>query len=179
MSAGSRRSAAEQGSAAPLFAPAASLCVRRARRRIATLRLVREGSFVAPNEYPEAHIPLRSPRDVFLLMEPFAAREVGESFWILALDAQHRVSAPTVITRGILTASLVHPREVFQAAIVAGAAAIVLCHNHPSGDPTPSPDDRAVTDQLVAAGRLLDIPVHDHVILGCGRYTSFAEAGLL
>jgi DNA repair protein RadC len=112
-------------------------------------------------------------------MEPFAAREVGESFWILALDAQHRVSAPTVITRGILTASLVHPREVFQAAIVAGAAAIVLCHNHPSGDPTPSPDDRAVTDQLVAAGRLLDIPVHDHVILGCGRYTSFAEAGLL
>lgn len=72
-----------------------------------------------------------------------------------------------------------HPREVFCAAIVAGAAAVILSHNHPSGDPTPSADDRAVTDQLVAAGRLLDIPVHDHVILGRGRYVSFAEAGLL
>jgi DNA repair protein RadC len=152
---------------------------RRKRVRIATLRLVREGSFAAPDGYPDAHVPVRSPRDVFQLMQPYAAREVGESFWILALDSQHRVSAPTVITRGILNASLVHPREVFQAAILAGAAAIVLCHNHPSGDPTPSPDDRAVTEQLVAAGRLLDIPVHDHVIVGCGRYTSFAEAGLL
>jgi DNA repair protein RadC len=168
-----------QGSAAPLFAPTRVASPRRNRKRIATLRLVREGSFPAPDGYPEAHIPVRSPRDVFHLMQPYAAREVGESFWILALDSQHRVSAPTVITRGILNASLVHPREVFQAAILAGAVAIVLCHNHPSGDPTPSPDDRAVTDQLVAAGRLLDIPVHDHVIIGHGRYASFAEAGLL
>ena len=89
------------------------------------------------------------------------------------------MSGPTVITRGILNASLVHPREVFQAAILAGAAAVILVHNHPSGDPTPSADDRVVTDQLVAAGRLLDVPVHDHVIVGRGRYTSFAEAGLL
>ena len=56
---------------------------------------------------------------------------------------------------------------------------MILVHNHPSGDPTPSPDDRVVTEQLVAAGRLLDIPVHDHVIIGRGRYMSFAEAGLL
>lgn len=179
MSTRGHQSAAGQGSTAPVFAPVVLHAARRVRRRISTLRLVREGSFAAPSEYPEAHIPVRSPRDVFLLMQPYAAREVGESFWILALDAQHHVSAPTVITRGILNASLVHPREVFQAAIIAGAAAIVLCHNHPSGDPTPSPDDRAVTDQLVAAGRLLDIPVHDHVIVGRGRYTSFAEAGLL
>jgi hypothetical protein len=66
---------------------------------------------------------------------------------------------------------------VFCAAIVASAAAVILSHNHPSGDPTPSSDDRLVTEQLVAAGRLLDIPVHDHVILGSGRYVSFAEAG--
>ena len=64
-------------------------------------------------------------------------------------------------------------------AIAERAAAIILVHNHPSGDPTPSADDRLVTEQLVAAGRLLDIPVHDHVIIGRGRYTSFAEAGLL
>jgi DNA repair protein RadC len=64
-------------------------------------------------------------------------------------------------------------------AIAERAAAVILVHNHPSGDPTPSTDDRLVTEQLVAAGKLLDIPVHDHVIIGRGRYTSFAEAGLL
>jgi DNA repair protein RadC len=63
--------------------------------------------------------------------------------------------------------------------IAANAASVILCHNHPSGDPTPSSDDRRVTTQLVAAGRLLDIPVHDHVIIGDGRYVSFAESGLL
>ena len=148
-------------------------------RRLSTLRLVREGGFSAPHGYPDAGTPVRSPRDVWQLMAPYAEREVGESFWILCLDAQHRVGAPTVITRGILNASLVHPREVSQAAILAGAAAVILVHNHPSGDPSPSSADRDVTAQLVAAGRLLDVPVHDHVIVGCGRYTSFAESGLL
>jgi DNA repair protein RadC len=168
-----------QEGVAPLSGLGGLCAARRPRKRIATLRLVREGGFTAPVGYPEAGTPVRSPLDVFQLMQPFADREVGESFWILALDAQHRVNAPTVITRGILNASLVHPREVFLAAILAGAVAVVLVHNHPSGDPTPSPDDRAVTEQLVAAGRLLDIPVHDHVIVGRGRYASFAEAGLL
>lgn len=151
------------------------------RQRLVTLRLVREGSFAAPSGYPSADVPIRSPRDVFDHMEPYAEREACESFWILPLDSQHQLigAGPTVITRGILNSSLVHPREVFCAAIVAHAAAVVLCHNHPSGDPTPSPDDRTVTEQLAAAGRLLDIPVHDHVILGRGRYVSFAEAGLL
>src|SRR5687767_14631338 len=95
------------------------------------------------------------------------------------LDAQHRLERDITVTRGILNSSLVHPREVFREAIAERAAAIILVHNHPSGDPSPSADDRNVTDQLVAAGRLLDIPVHDHVIIGRGRYTSFAEAGLL
>ena len=154
---------------------------RRRRSRLTTLRLIREGTFPAPEGYPENRVPIRSPRDVFAFMAPYADREICESFWILPLDSQHRLAGigPTVITRGILNSSLVHPREVFCAAIVAGAAAVVLSHNHPSGDPTPSADDRAITDQLVAAGRLLDIPVHDHVILGRGRYVSFAEAGLL
>jgi DNA repair protein RadC len=151
------------------------------RHRLLTLRLVRESSFRAPSGYPAADIPLRSPGDVFAHMEPYAERETGESFWLLPLNSQHQLigAGPTVITRGILNSSLVHPREVFCAAIVAHAAAVILCHNHPSGDPTPSPDDRTVTEQLAAAGRLLDIPVHDHVIIGRGRYVSFAEAGLL
>ena len=131
------------------------------RQRLLTLCLVREGSFPAPSGYPSADIPIHSPRDVFDHMEPYAEREASESFWILPLDSQHQLigAGPTVITRGILNSSLVHPREVFCAAIVAHAAAVVLCHNHPSGDPTPSPDDRSVTEQLAAAGRLLDTSV--------------------
>ena len=130
-------------------------------------------------ESREEGAPVRSPRDVFSL---FAARLEDlavEEFHVAVLDSQHRLERDITITRGILNSSLVHPREVFREAIAERAAAIVLVHNHPSGDPTPSADDRAVTEQLVAAGRLLDIPVHDHVIIGRGRYVSFAEAGLL
>ena len=153
----------------------------RRRLRLTTLRLVREGTFSPPEGYPDRRVAIRWPRDVFDFMAPYAAREVAESFWILPLDSQHQLigQGPTVITRGILNSSVVHPREVFCAAIVAGAAAVILTHNHPSGDPTPSPDDRVVTEQLVAGGKLLDIPVQDHVIVGQGRYLSFAEAGLL
>ena len=102
-----------------------------------------------------------------------------EEFHVAVLDSQHRLERDVTVTRGILNSSLVHPREVFREAIAERAAAIILVHNHPSGDPAPSADDRAVTEQLAAAGRLLDIPVHDHVIVGRGRYMSFAEAGLL
>ena len=72
-----------------------------------------------------------------------------------------------------------HPREVFRPALEANAAAVILVHNHPSGDPTPSAEDRAVTVQMVEAGHRLDVPVHDHVVFGRGRYASFAESGLL
>jgi DNA repair protein RadC len=150
-------------------------------RRLSTLRLAREGPFRAPNGYPAPGTPIRSPEDVYSRMAPYAEREPAESFWILALDSQSHVigEAPQVITRGLLNSSPVHPREVFCAAIIARAAGIILVHNHPSGDPTPSAEDRAVTRQLVAAGQLLDIPVYDHVIVGRGRCTSFAETGLL
>ena len=139
-----------------------------------------QGDEIGPENYPTASIPIRTPRDVFERMWPYE-REPAEVFWLLALDAQHRLigGAPEAITRGILNSSLVHPREVFCAAIVSRAASVILCHNHPSGDPTPSADDRAVTRQLVDAGRLLDIPVDDHVILGKEAYLSFAERGLL
>jgi len=146
-----------------------------------SVRLVRECSFNAPDGYPGDDTPVTCPRDVFERMTPYAERETAEVFWVLPLNAKHRLiaNAPEAVTRGILNSSLVHPREVFLCAIVARAAAIVLCHNHPSGDPTPSSNDRCVTEQLVAAGKLLDIPVVDHVIIGQGRYISFAEAGLL
>ena len=98
---------------------------------------------------------------------------------VAVLDSQHRLERDIAVTRGLLNSSLVHPREVFREAIAENAAAIILIHNHPSGDPTPSADDRVVTEQLVQAGRVLDIPVQDHIIIGRGRYLSFAEAGLL
>jgi DNA repair protein RadC len=123
--------------------------------------------------------PVRSPRDVARLFAPRLEDLPVEEFHVAILDAQHRLERDVTITRGLLTSSLVHPREVFREAIAERAAALILVHNHPSGDPTPSADDRIVTEQLVAAGKLLDIPVHDHIIIGRGRYTSFAEAGLL
>lgn len=123
--------------------------------------------------------PMRSPRDVFAAFAPRLEDLPVEEFHVAVLDTQHRLERDVTVTRGILNSSLVHPREVFREAIAERAAAVILVHNHPSGDPTPSADDRAVTEQLVAAGRLLDIPVHDHVIVGRGRYLSFAEAGLL
>jgi DNA repair protein RadC len=131
------------------------------------------------SEAREEGAPLRSPREVFAAFASRLEDLSVEEFHVAVLDSQHRLERDITITRGILNSSLVHPREVFREAIAERAAAIILVHNHPSGDPTPSPDDRLVTEQLVAAGRLLDIPVHDHVIVGRGRYLSFAEAGLL
>ncbi len=131
------------------------------------------------NEGRQEGMAMRSPRDVYRIFGPRLEDLPVEEFHVGVLDAQHRLERDITITRGILNSSLVHPREVFREAIAERAAALILVHNHPSGDPTPSSDDRLVTEQLVAAGRLLDIPVHDHVIVGRGRYTSFAEAGLL
>ena len=105
--------------------------------------------------------------------------EPSEVFVILCLTTKHRVIAYHEVSRGILDSTLVHPREVFRAAILANAAGIVAGHNHPSGDPTPSPDDIALTRRLAAAGEVLGVPLLDHIIVGDGRYYSFKEAGCL
>jgi DNA repair protein RadC len=123
--------------------------------------------------------PMRGPRDVWRYYAPRMEGLTVEEFHVAILDAQHRLERDVLVSRGILNSSLVHPREVFREAIAERAASIVLVHNHPSGDPTPSPDDRAITSQLVAAGRLLDIPIQDHIVIGRGRFVSFAETGLL
>jgi DNA repair protein RadC len=120
-----------------------------------------------------------SPADVARLMGPRLRDLSVEEFHLLALDTRARLLRDVLVTRGLLDASLVHPREVFRPAIAEAAAGIILVHNHPSGDPTPSAEDRAVTRQLVAAGQLLDLPVHDHVIVAGDRHVSFATAGLL
>lgn len=122
---------------------------------------------------------IRDPGDVMALLGPRLRDLPVEEFHVLALDSQSRVRRDVLVTRGLLNSALVHPREVFRAAIAEAAAGIIVAHNHPSGDPTPSPEDRAVTRQLVEAGRLLDLPVYDHVIVAGDRYLSFVSAGYL
>ena len=126
-----------------------------------------------------AVVRIREPEDVVRLFASRLRDLQVEEFHLLALDSQSQVLRDLLITRGLLNSSLVHPREVFRAAIAEAAAGIIVVHNHPSGDPTPSAEDRAVTRQLVEAGRLLDLPVYDHVIVAGDRFVSFASTGLL
>ena len=126
---------------------------------------------------PAERTLLGSPRDVAAYLLPrYGARSV-EQFGVVMLDTKHRVIRATVLSVGTVDASLVHPREVFRAAAVGGATALVLFHNHPSGDPTPSLDDVELTERMVQAGTLMGIEVLDHVVLGDVKYFSFKEGG--
>lgn len=117
----------------------------------------------------EEHLPerprIRGPADVYELLGGRLRDLPHEEFHALLLNAQNRVITGVAITRGILDASLIHPREVFRPAILESAAAVILVHNHPSGDPTPSAEDRAVTRQMTEAGRSIGIRVLDHIVI--------------
>ena len=102
-----------------------------------------------------------------------------ELFKVILLDAKHAVIREKTVSEGSLTSSLVHPREVFNEAVRESAAAVIFLHNHPSGDPKPSKEDRALTARLQEAGDILGVQVLDHVIVGDGRYVSFADEGWL
>jgi DNA repair protein RadC len=134
-------------------------------------RLPAEGRSAAPT--------LRTPEEAARHLLPrYGARPV-ETFGLLALDVRHRLKREAVISIGCLTSSLVHPREVFQEAVVSRAAALVLFHNHPSGDPEPSAEDLSLTRRLHSAGALMGIEVLDHLILGAGSYVSLKQRGVL
>jgi DNA repair protein RadC len=111
-------------------------------------------------------------------MPAYSSRPV-EQFGAVLLDAKHRVMKTTIVASGTLNSTIVEPRDVFREALVAGAAAVVVFHNHPSGDPTPSPEDEELTRRLKAAGILMGIDVVDHIVLGDARYCSLKEAGRL
>ena len=133
------------------------------------LSLVRE---TADQPYATRHAG-----DVAGLARAFLKDDPRERFIAIYLDAKYRPIAVHDVSTGTATASLVHPREVFGPALQLAAAAIVVAHNHPSGDPTPSTEDRQVTDRLRQAGELLGVQVLDHLVIGDGRYYSFASEG--
>lgn len=147
---------------------------------------VREVRFSVVRESSPNPANLSSPSDVADLIRALGENAIPddarEHFVVLMLNAQNRLVAFHRTATGTLSASLVHPREVFGPALrTLGVASLILVHNHPSGDPTPSREDTRLTRQLSEAGKLLDITVHDHLIIGngTGRWVSFAERGLL
>ena len=128
---------------------------------------------------PQARLQFVTPRETAgYLLPQFGSRPV-EHFGLMMLDTRHRLIRTSIISVGTLNSSPAHPREIFREAASAAAAAIVLFHNHPSGDPLPSRDDVDLTRRLVQAGEIMGIDVIDHVILADTRYFSFREAGKL
>jgi DNA repair protein RadC len=120
---------------------------------------------------------LSSPEQVFARYGPLMEDLKKEVFRMALLDAQNGLLRDVVVSEGTLSASLVHPREVFKPAILESAASIILLHNHPSGDPTPSREDLRLTRQLVECSKLLDLRIHDHVVIGRERFVSLAQQG--
>jgi DNA repair protein RadC len=120
-------------------------------------------------------VQVTGPRAVAELLLPIYGNRPVEQFGVVLLDTKHRVMRTTIVTVGTLDSSIVHPREIFREATAAGAAAIVVFHNHPSGDPEPSEEDVALTRRLMSAGVLMGIEVIDHVILANVRYCSMKE----
>lgn len=120
-----------------------------------------------------------NPRQAYAALRERVQDWSREHFLAIHLDARNGVVGVETVSVGSLTASIVHPREVFKPAIAVSAAGIILGHNHPSGDPDPSPEDLAITKRLVEAGRLLGIEVHDHLIFSRRTFVSLRERGTL
>lgn len=127
----------------------------------------------------DGRVTLGSPERVFAHFGPLMEDLRKEVFRVVLLDAQNGLLRDVVVSEGTLSASLVHPREVFKPAILESAASLILLHNHPSGDPTPSKEDLRLTRQLAECARLLDLRIHDHVIIGKGQFVSLAQRGVL
>lgn len=122
---------------------------------------------------------ISSPADVARVMMPSMRDLQNEILYVLCLDTKNHITRQRRIFEGSLNASIIHPREVFRFAIEEAAASIILVHNHPSGDPSPSREDIQATQQLMRAGNYIQIPVRDHVIIGDGSYISLKEEGLV
>src|SRR5215813_5631631 len=147
----------------------------KAARLVATFELTRR----LRARSPATRVTLAGPAEVYAAFSPLMEDLRREVFRIALLDAKNGLLRDRVISEGTLSASLVHPREVFKPAILESAASVILIHNHPSGDPTPSREDVRLTRQLVECARLLDLRIHDHLVIGHGRFVSLAERGVV
>jgi DNA repair protein RadC len=147
----------------------------RAARILAAVELGRRSLIRASPERPQ----LKTPRQLAAYLLPQYGAAAVEQFGLVLLDTKHRIIRTKIVSVGSLDATVVHPREVFREAAAASAAAIVLFHNHPSGDPTPSPDDLMLTTRMVSAGGIMGIEVLDHLILADRQYFSLVESGRL
>ena len=139
-----------------------------------TTRLVRETHFTFSHRKQ-----VSSPEEVADLLQQYFQDKDREEFLVVLLDTSNSLIGFSQISVGGLAASIVEPRQVFKVAILANAAAIILAHQHPSGNPEPSREDIRITRQLVEAGKLMGVPVHDHLIIAENGYVSLAERGLL
>ncbi|MPN14686.1 hypothetical protein SDC9_162013 [bioreactor metagenome] len=142
---------------------------------VAAVEIGKRLASLIPGERPA----IRSPLDAANYMMAKLRYEVKEHFIVILLSTKNHIIATPTISVGTLNASLVHPRELFKEAINYSAASVILVHNHPSGDPTPSKEDIELTQKLVKAGKLLDISVLDHVIIGDNKYVSLKEKGII
>jgi DNA repair protein RadC len=120
-----------------------------------------------------------SPQDVADIFIPLLRDEIKEKFLLVCLNSANRIITHEVISVGSLNSSVIHPREVFKAALDHNSASIILLHNHPSGNPEPSNEDIAITKKIVESGKILDIPVFDHIIIAGNVFTSFVERRLI
>jgi len=164
---GVARAAAAELRAEPGVGPAKSASL------LAALEI---GRRLASRRLPQG-AAVRSPADVHRHFHPLLRDVPHERFLVVLLDGRHRVMGEVVVSQGTLTASLVHPREVFRPALREAAAAVILVHNHPSGDPAPSREDREITQRLARAGEILGVRVLDHVIVAEQGFCSLREAG--
>ena len=122
---------------------------------------------------------ISSPKDVAEIFIPLLRDELKEKFIVVCLNSANRIIKQETISIGNLNSSVVHPREIFKVAIDSSAANIILIHNHPSGNPDPSNEDITITKKIAESGKIMDIPVFDHIIIAGSTYTSFVERRLL
>lgn len=153
--------------------------------QILTVRLVRQGRAAYAPGFSRA-------ADVYARMAPYFRKLTVEEFWVVLCNIKNQITGThqleksdsdvigsVKVSQGTLDASLVHPRDVFKAAVVGNAASVLCVHNHPSGDPEPSPEDVALTRRLAEAGQLMGIPVLDHIVIGAKGFVSLAERGVV
>ena len=143
------------------------------RINIVTIKMEKVKSMLVENKQ------ISSPNDVFTIVNKYLDRTDREHLVLLTLDIKNKITSINTVSIGSINTSIVHPREVFKTAILSNASSVILTHNHPSGDVTPSKEDIDITNRIKECGRILGIELLDHVIIGDDKYSSLKEKGII